>query len=69
MRNNLFCVIALLFLFAGCAPKILYRPDVTQDERKKDSSACKKEASQAGFGSRNIFNLCMISKGYTFREN
>jgi hypothetical protein len=69
MKNNLFCVIALLFLLSGCAPNILYRPDVTQDERKKDSSTCKKEASQAGFGSRNIFNLCMISKGYTFREN
>ena len=69
MKNNSFCVIALLFLFSECAPKILYRPYVTQDERKKDSSTCKKEASQAGFGSRNIFNLCMISKGYTFREN
>ena len=69
MKNNLFCVIALLFLLCGCVPKILYRPDVTQDERKKDSSTCKKEAGQAGFSSRNIFNLCMISKGYTFREN
>jgi hypothetical protein len=69
MKNNLFCVIALLFLLSGCVPNILYRPDVTQDEHKKDSSTCKKEASQAGFGSRNIFNLCMISKGYTFREN
>jgi hypothetical protein len=68
MKNNLFCVIALLFLLSGCVPKILYRPDVTQDERKKDGSTCKKEAGQAGFGSRNIFNLCMISIGYTFRE-
>jgi hypothetical protein len=69
MKNNLFCVIALLFLLSGCAPKILYRPDVTQDERKKDSSTCKKEASHAGFGLRNIFNLRMISKDYAFREN
>ena len=38
MKNNLFCVIALLFLLPGCVPNILYRPDVTQDERKKDSS-------------------------------
>ncbi len=67
--DNLFCVIALLLFLVGCAPKILYRTDITQDKRKEEGSACKKEDSQAGFGSRNIYNLCMISKGYTFREN
>jgi len=68
MKNYLVCAIALLVLLIGCAPKILYKHDVTQDERKRDSSACEKEASQAGYGSRNVFNLCMISKGYTFRK-
>jgi hypothetical protein len=28
----------------------LYRHDLTQDELKRDSSVCEKEASQAGFG-------------------
>jgi len=68
MKNYLVCLVILLALLAGCAPKILYRDNVTQDERKSDSAACEKKASEGGWESRNLFNLCMISKGYTFRK-
>ena len=66
MKKHLVYLVTLLALLAGCAPKILYRDNVTQDERKRDSAACERKASEGGWGTRNLFNLCMISKGYTF---
>lgn len=68
IKNYLICLIALLFLLVGCLSKILYGYNVAQDERKRDSYKFEKEATQAGFDSRRIFNLCMISKVYIFRE-
>jgi hypothetical protein len=68
MRKNLVCVIALLALLTGCVPKILYKDSVTQDQQKSDSFACEKKANEGVWGTRNLFNLCMISKGYTFRK-
>ena len=68
MKKYLVCLVTLLALLAGCAQKILYRDNVTQDERKSDNAACEKKAGEGGWGTRNLFNLCMISKGYTFRK-
>ena len=66
MKKYLVCLVIFLALLAGCAPKILNRDTVTQDERKRDIAACEKKAGEGGWGTRNLFNLCMISKGYTF---
>ena len=68
MKKYLVCLVTLLALIAGCTPKILYKDNVAQGELKSNSAECEKKASEGGWGTRNLFNLCMISKGYTFRK-
>jgi uncharacterized protein YceK len=68
MNKYFVCLVTHLVLLAGCTPNILYRDNVTQNEHRRDNAACEKKAGEGGWGTRNLFNLCMISKGYTFRK-
>ena len=67
MKNYLVCVITLLALLVGCAPKTLHRDGATQSDYKRDKLACEKEANSAGYG-HDVFNICMKSKGYSFKS-
>ena len=68
MKNYLVCAVTLLIFLIGCAPKIWHKDGAIQNDYKRDKSACKKKAGEGGWGTRNLFNLCMISKGYTMMK-
>jgi len=68
MKSYLVCAVTLLIVFAGCAPKFWHKDGAVQDDYKRDKSACEKKASEGGWGTRNLFNLCMISKGYSLTK-
>jgi hypothetical protein len=79
MKNHLVCAIALTALLVGCAPVMIWdKPGATQSDYNRDSYECEKDARQSGYygggiaGSiamREFFKRCMISKGYTLRDN
>ena len=71
-------VLLLAFILVGCAPMIWDRSGATQDDYNRDSSECEKDARQNGyygnelFGTMNMMEFlkrCMVSKGYTLRED
>jgi len=68
MKNYLVCAVTLLILLIGCAPKVWHKDGAIQNDYKRDKYACKKKASEGGWGTRNLFNLCMISKGYSLTK-
>ena len=65
MKNYQVCAVTLLILFVGCAPKVWHKDGAVQNDYKRDRFACKKKANEGGWGTRNLFNLCMSSKGYS----
>jgi len=65
MKNYLVCTVTLLALLAGCAPKVWHKDGAIQKDYERDSAACEKKANEGGWGTRNLFNLCMASKGYS----
>lgn len=65
MKNYLVCAVTLLILLVGCAPKVWHKDGAVRNDYNRDKSACKIKASEGGWGTRNLFNLCMISKGYS----
>jgi len=68
MKNCLVCIVALLVLLAGCAPKIWHRHGATQDDYKRVKLVCEKEANQSGYA-HNVFNICMAAKVIPLRKN
>ncbi len=71
-------VLLLAFILAGCAPMIWDKSGATQDDYNRDSSECERDARQNGyygnelFGTMNMMEFlkrCMVSKGYTLRED
>ena len=71
-------VLLLAFILVGCAPMIWDKSGATQDDYNRDSSECEKDARQNGyygnelFGTMNMMEFlkrCMVSKGYTLRED
>ncbi len=66
MKSYLVCIITLLTLFVGCAPKTWQKDVVTQIDYERDKLACEEEANAVGYG-HNVFNICMKSKGYSFK--
>ena len=68
IKNYLVCTVALLILFTGCAPKIWHKGGAIQSDYRRDQFACTKKAGEGGWGTRNLFNLCMISKGYSLKK-
>ncbi len=71
-------VLLLAFILAGCAPMIWDKSGATQYDYNRDSSECAKDARQNGyygnelFGTMNMMEFlkrCMVSKGYTLRED
>jgi hypothetical protein len=65
MKSYLVCTVILLILLVGCAPKVWHKDGAVQNDYKRDRFACDKKASEGGWGTRNLFNLCMSSKGYS----
>jgi len=71
-------ILLLAFILVGCAPMIWDKSGATQDDYNRDSSECEKDARQNGyygnelFGTMNMMEFlkrCMVSKGYTLRED
>ncbi len=71
-------ILLLTFILVGCAPMIWDKSGATQDDYNRDSSECEKDARQNGyygnelFGTMNMMEFlkrCMVSKGYTLRED
>ena len=78
MKKNLICVITLIILLVGCAPMIWNKSGATQDNYNRDSHECEKDAGQSEYNGdrlagkinmREFFKRCMVSTGYTLREN
>jgi hypothetical protein len=78
MKSNLICAVALVVLLAGCAPMIWDKSGATQNDYNKDSYDCEKDARQSGYYGGGIagglemkefFKRCMVSKGYSLRNN
>jgi len=78
VKKNLICAITLIILLVGCATMIWDKPGLTQDGFNRDHYECEKDARQSGYygggwvGSMNMrefYKRCMVSRGYTLREN
>lgn len=65
MKSYLVCAGTLLILLVGCAPKVWHKDGAVQSDYKRDRLACERKAGEGGWGTRNLFNLCMSSKGYS----
>jgi len=67
MKKYLVCLVTILVLLVGCAPKTWQKDGATQSDYEKDKLVCKEEANSAGYG-HNVFNICMNSRGYSLKN-
>jgi hypothetical protein len=60
-------ILFLLVLLSGCASGHWYKPNMTDEELKRDSYQCEKDTIWTGYSwvrAKPFFRRCMESKGY-----
>jgi uncharacterized lipoprotein YehR (DUF1307 family) len=64
----LILVTIVIFSVTGCGSKHWYKPDMTEEQFKRDSYECERDVALAQAGGRQVmvgmFDRCMESKGY-----